>query len=266
MGINVCLRTAVRAMVEMKSQIQKRIAPVCAVFATGLRDIFGENLAAVYVYGAAVFPAAPTQLGDIDLHVILHRPPSAAQRREVRALHRELAKRFPGVGDDLDVWYITTQDARRRRAPRHQLDLAARDGSWALHRAHWLGGRYVLLYGSPPEEFCVPPSWTELERALRDEFRFVESQIDNGRAQAYCILNLSRILYSMRTRDVVVSKEATAQWALRQLPGRYRPTVRAARRVYHGEGTARDRATLREDAKRLLSYARQRMNGLPDDN
>lgn len=252
--------TAVRAVIEVKSRIPKRIAPLCAVFVTGLRNIFGKDLAAAYVYGAAAFPGAPTEVGDIDFHVILHRSPSDTQRRNVRALHRELARRFPGVGDDLDVWYITSEDAHHRRPPRDQLDLAARDGSWALHRAHWLAGRYVLLHGSPPEEFCVPPSWSELVRGLRYEFRFVENEIDNEGEKAYCVLNLSRILCSVHTRDVVVSKERAARWALCHLPVRYRPAVRAARRVYNGKETATDRATLREGARRLLSFTRQRMD------
>ncbi|HEY5604989.1 MAG TPA: aminoglycoside adenylyltransferase domain-containing protein [Thermoplasmata archaeon] len=259
-------RIAARAVIEEKSEVPKRIAPVCIAFVARLRAILGKDLAAVYLYGAAAFPETPAQFGDTDLHVILHRPPSDTQRRKVRALHGELAKRFPGIGDDLDVWYITTQDAHRRRTPRHQLNRTVRDESWALHRAHWLAGRYHLLHGTPPEEFCVPPSWREIERALRHEFRFAESQINNERAQAFCVLNLSRILFSVRARNVVVSKGKAAQWALRHLPARFRPAIRAASRVYRGEGTTTDRATLRENARELLSYSRQRMNRLLNGN
>jgi len=247
-------------MAKGAGRSSRNVRDLCATFLEGVREIIGANLIAVYLHGAAAFPKARSDVGDIDLHVIVRKAITSPARRRIRGLHRDLAERYPRVGDDMDVWYITEKDARGRRPPRHQLNPSATDRSWALHRAHWLAGRYVLLHGAPPSEFCKPPSWPELERGLLHELRFVENLVRKHQAQAYCVLNLSRILYSLTSRNVVVSKPQAAQWALRHLPRRHGPLIRAARHAHAGNARAEDHAVLRENTRPFLTYARGRIH------
>jgi hypothetical protein len=92
------------------------------------------------------------------------------------------------------------------------------------------------------------PTWAELEEALRSEFLFMERIVQEGRRDAghaaFVVWNGCRILYSMETRDVVVSKRAAAQWALDHVPNSWHAAIRAADRVYDGAHESDDEPTL----------------------
>lgn len=53
-----------------------------------------------------------------------------------------------GTGVEWDSWYVLEADASRAGIPRHAFRQGLADTAWALHRAHWLAGRYVLLAGA----------------------------------------------------------------------------------------------------------------------
>src|SRR6185369_17575945 len=119
--------------------------------------------------------------------------------------------------------------AARPEPPVHQLDPVIRDDAWALHRAHVLAGRYFLISGIDPRSIVPAPAWSELETALREELRFVETHPD---ARAFGILNAARVAYSLETREVVLSKYQAGQWALEMLPADWHDAIRAALRRY----------------------------------
>ncbi len=248
-----------RSVVTKRSRPPKPVAEVATAFASSLRKILDDDLVALYLHGSAAFPQGRSRIKDVDFHVILRRPLTNTTRRKIRSLHLDLADRYPGVGDNLDVYYVTAEDARRRRPPRHQLDLSVRDHSWALHRAHWLAGRYVVVHGPPSQQLCPSPSWSELERGLRHEFSYAARRIHDETAWWYGVLNISRVLCSVRTRNVVVSKEEAARWGLRNLPRQHHHLIRSALRARDREADELDRTALRDEARGFLAYARDRM-------
>src|SRR2546421_11029702 len=79
----------------------------------GLLEIFGDDLAAIWLYGGSLF--APTAL-DIDLHVLLARRPEPNDRQRIRQLHGATSNGTPWV-DEFDCWYILLDDARRPEPP-----------------------------------------------------------------------------------------------------------------------------------------------------
>jgi hypothetical protein len=111
------------------------IAGLCQALVHGLRQVLGDKLYGVYVYGAAAFSeAAPT--GDIDFHVILAAPLTDVEQVAVRDLHAALARDYPPLGAELDGYYLLLTQARQSSPPTHQLRPEMVDASWALHRAH----------------------------------------------------------------------------------------------------------------------------------
>ena len=209
--------------------------PVTAVGAVtalgdGLRTAFTADLDAVYVYGAITFPETEGT-GDLDFHAFLRRTPSPEQIGRLAEMTRDLALNHAPLGADLDGWIVATEAAKSRDAPKHLLKQGMRDESWALHRAHWLVGRVVVLLGPSPREFVVSPRWDELEAGLRGEWGYlVHSNHD-----AFAILNACRVLISYRDRNVVVSKFRSAAWAIEHLPPEYHPVIGAALATYRGE-------------------------------
>lgn len=235
--------------------LPQNLHSLCTAFLRELNRILDDKLAAVYLHGATVFPETGAT-GDIDCHVLLREPPDEQERRTLAELHQALARDFPPLGGELDAYYILMADARQAAPPRHQLRPEIVDGSWALHRAHMLAGRCIVLWGPEPQQVLPPPTWPELDQALQGELEYVQQHLD--RYPAYCVLNLCRLLFSYTTGDVVISKRASADWALEAL-SQWRPAVEAALRAYDGLATTQDEALLRSQVRPLFHFARRRI-------
>ncbi len=197
------------------------------------------------MYGAVCFPPSPVT--DFDAHVLVTERLSEDDRVALRGVHKSM-RSIPG-GDDLDVWYITLEDAARTEGPLNQWDPAAVgnvDNSWAIHRAHVLAGRYVSVSGPDPIDFVPKPTWVELDHALQCELVFVTKGLD--RSPAYCTLNLCRILASYESRDVVMSKLQAALWATGALPSDSHGLIRTALGMYHAHDFEAENA-MHDEAK-----------------
>ena len=236
-------------------QLPEATQRLCDAFAGGLRRCLGEKLRALYVYGAAVFPETKGT-GDVDLHAILDASLAEAEKGQIQDLHAAMSKRFPPLGAELDVYYILLDDALKLPAPPHQLNPEIVDDAWALHRAHMLAGRCVVLHGPEPGDLFASPTWDELDRALQGELDYVKQHL--APYPDYCILNLCRLMYSYQTRDVVTSKFASAEWAAVKFP-EWRQLIDMAQRSYTGESEAGERAIMRREVARLVAYAGARI-------
>jgi hypothetical protein len=215
-------------------------APVQSA-AEALRDevsaAFGTTLHALYLYGAVTFPESEGT-GDLDYHAILTGPPDAGHRYSYAAACARLAG-LPGC-EDLDGWVIELAQAVGSVPPVHLIRPGLRDDAWALHRAHWLAGRCVVLHGPPPASIIAEPGWDELQQGLAAEFRFAQAD-EHG---AYAVLNCCRILRSLAEHDVVQSKFGSGWWALDHLPAELAAAITAAMNTYRGSVSAADLAAL----------------------
>jgi hypothetical protein len=231
------------------------IRDLCGALLRGLEAALGEKLYGVYLYGAVAFPEGGST-GDIDFHAILTEAPNDAEKSQLNALHVALARDYPPLGAELDGYYLLLEEARQTSPPRHQLLADVVDDSWALHREHIRAGRCIVLRGPDPREVYPPASWPELRSALQGELDYVEEHL--ARYPDYCVLNLCRLMYSFETRDVVVSKRASAGWAFEAFP-EWRPLIEAAKRSYDRQATAQDQELLRSGVRGLFDFACERI-------
>jgi len=229
---------------------------IIAEFGKGLRAVLGEKLHGAYIYGAAAFnDALPT--GDIDFHVILKDHLTETEQTELEHLHKELARKYPPLGGELDGYYILLEDARKKIPPRSEMWQHATDDAWALHREHIRAGRYIPLHGRDPREIYPPSTWPELETALLHQIRFIEEHLDEY--PDYCILNLCRLIYSFRTRDVVISKAQASEWSFEAIP-EWRSLVELARQSYEKRTTTQDREVMLRGVKDFYAYATEQID------
>lgn len=236
----------------------KQIDTIIREFSKGLQTVLGNKLYGAYVYGGAAFnDSIPT--GDIDFHVILIEHLTDTEKQELDELHRELAKKFPPLGGELDGYYILFEDARKTTPPQSQMWHCATDNAWALHREHIRAGRYIILYGGDPREIYPPSTWPEIEDALFNELRYVKEHLDQY--PDYCILNLCRLIYSFKTRDVVISKAKASEWSFEAFPG-WRWLVELARKSYERKATYYDRQRMLNEVGKFFEYATTQINHL----
>lgn len=225
-----------------------------------LLSVLGDDVVAMWAHGGMTVGDDPPHAGDLDTHVILARTPDDASAGRIDEIHEATAKAH---AVEWDTWYILADDARRSIPPPHAWHAGRRDTSWAIHRAHWLAGRFVRLHGADPREIVKPPSWEELLGDLDRELEHVERHVVEGDTDpyeaAYAILNGSRILRSLATRDAVISKPAAGGWALEHLPARWHDTVRAALRTHAGTGTPEDADLLATQMAPFTSIVREHL-------
>lgn len=241
---------------NMKVRILVEIDRLCHALLKGLLDALDGKLYGLYVYGAATFPET-SATGDVDFHAILTAELTEGERLAILDLHRNLARDYPPLGAELDGYYLLLEDARQTSPPAHQLRPEIRDNSWALHRAHILAGRCIVLFGPDPVTIYPPATWDELEQALWGELDYVEEHLVDY--PAFCILNLCRLMYSSETRDVVTSKAAAGAWAWDAFP-QYRRLIDAARRSYAGQASQIDDQFMLSGVNELFRFARQRID------
>jgi hypothetical protein len=231
---------------DLTSDVKK----VCDVLIDGLKDILGKKLYGIYLYGATVFPDSGP-VTDIDCHVILRKPLNDRNREDILRLYSKLKEDYPPPGSELDVWYIIFDDARKNSPPPNQLKSDMLDESWALHCAHIRAGRYIILYGPEPDKIFPAPSWEEISTALDHEIEYIKN---NLKYPAYCVLNLCRIMYSFRERNVVVSKRFSGIRAGDTFP-EWLSVIQAALRVYEGNDTPENTSRLQANMESFLEFA-----------
>jgi hypothetical protein len=229
---------------------------------TGLRNelesILGAELVAMWAHGGTVAIEGPPRPADLDTYVIVrHRidEPTAARIEGVQAIIAQ------HIGIEWDTWYVVEDDARRPDSPPHAWREERRDTSWAINRAHWLAGRYVLLYGREPAQIVPAPTWSELQVDLDRELEHLEAHVAEGDTDpyeaTYALLNGCRILRALETGDVAISKRAAGLWGLDHLPDRWHPALRGAGRAYDGAATPEDADLLANEMAAFVAMVRE---------
>ena len=214
---------------------------------------------------ARPFPTGPTPGGDLDTYAVLARPPDQSQAKRIEAAQDTIAREHRV---EWDAWYVLADDARLPDSPKHAFQPDRRDTSWAIHRAHWLAGRYVPLHGPEPIEIVPAPTWAELEVDIRRELEHIERHVvegdDDPYEATYSIFSGSRILHAVETGNVVISKRSAGAWALEHLPDRWHPVIHAAGRAYDSQATPEDAALLAADMAPFVAMVRERLPALTE--
>jgi hypothetical protein len=230
-----------------------------------LQVILGNDLVGLWAHGGTTFPDWPRRSGDLDTYAVIDRAPDEQTSRRIEEAHAVIARQ---ESVDWDAWYVPADDARRSVSPRHAFREGRRDTSWAIHRAHWLAGRYVHLYGREPGGIVPAPTWADLEVDLRRELEHLERHVvegDNDPYEAtYSIFNGSRILHAVATGNVVISKRSAGAWAREHLPGRWHAAIHAAGRAYDGQATPEDAEVLSTAMGPFVAMVRKRLPTLEE--
>jgi aminoglycoside adenylyltransferase-like protein len=225
-----------------------------------LQSILGDDLVAIWAFGSTIGADRPRRPADLDTHIILRRRPDAETAQRIDDACDAIAGE---VGVEWDAWFIALDDARLAERPPHAFREGRRDTAWALHRAHWLAGRFVHIYGQQPAEIVASPTWPEIEVDLDRELEHIERHVAEGDTDpyeaAYAVLNGSRILHAIETHNVVLSKREAGIWALEHVPERWHPGIRAALRAYDEQATPDDLQLLAAEMGAYVATIKERL-------
>ncbi len=239
-------------------ELPREIQVISKSLLDGLKAILNDNLWGIYLYGAMVFPET-RYIQDIDFHVILKRKPTSDEKERVKMLHQMLNSKFPQFKDELDGYYILLSDARQISTPWHQIYPDIPDESWPLHIAHMRAGYCIVMFGPEPKSVLPVPTWEDftpsLEASLKHTFKYLDMYPD------YSVLNFCRILYSYRTKNVVVSKRQAAVWSQEKFP-EWSRLIECALRVFEREEKNEDRSLLQYKIREFHQFLCQKIGEL----
>jgi hypothetical protein len=220
--------------------------------------MLGDDLAGIWAYGGSVSAPEAAPQGDLDTMVLLRRPPSA---QTVSAIEAAQAAMGADLGVEWDTWYVLEADARRSAMLRHAW-LDRRNETWAVDRAHFIAGRYVLLHGAAAETTVSPPTADELRNALLAEVEHLERHVAAGDTDpyeaTYAFLNGCRIIRALETGDAAISKRDAGPWGLEHLPDRWHPALEAAIRVYAGRAGSGDEELIAREMAPFVAMVGER--------
>jgi hypothetical protein len=242
-----------------------------------LRDeliaILGTDLVGAWLHGGTTFTDRSTRPGDLDICAVIANV--APDERTPRAWRADPASRPSRIvaaqesivresGVIFDTMYLLANEVGGGRLPTGAFEKNKRVTGWAVYRAHWLAGQYVLLHGRRPEDLITAPTTAELRRDLDREVEHLERHVYEGDAAdpfeaTYTIFNGCRILRTLETGSPVISKRSAGDWGLANLPERWHRAIHAAGRSYDGAASTEDNELLRVTMPPFVDMVRQRL-------
>ena len=198
------------------------------VLLTEGQAVLGCHLVAMYLDGSLT-SGDFDQDSDIDFVVVSDEDVSGPLFVALQAMHERIAALDTRLAIQLEGSYLS-RHAIRRFDPEHalhpniergsgeRLKMVVHDKSWAVHRSV-LRERGIPLIGPSPQTLIDPVSPAELRMAMLTVLHGWAAQLFNHPQemssrgyQSYTVLSLCRILYTLKTGEVV-SKPFAMCWA-----------------------------------------------------
>lgn len=208
-----------------------------------VKEILGDQLVGMYLFGSLAngdFDNA----SDIDVLFVIERRVSEPEFSALKEMHARINKLDSPWAIQLEVSYIP-RDALFRHDPNNKTHPHMDRGNnevlhWMAHESDWIIQRYILrergvhILGPDLQTLVDPVSVDERRRAVAEVLplwvnRILEdpSVINKRGYQSYCVLSLCRMLYTLKTGDII-SKRVAAQWAKENLASHWRPLIERA--------------------------------------
>ncbi|MBA2383073.1 MAG: DUF4111 domain-containing protein [Actinobacteria bacterium] len=210
----------------------------------GLRQILGDDLVGVYLYGSAVLGGLQPR-SDLDVFVVAHRRTTLDEKRRIVEHLLDVSGAGPRpieltivVQSEVKPWrYPPTMDFQYGEWLRDEFESGNLE-PWpttnpdlaSLVTMVLLADRPLL--GPPPAEVLDTVPSGDYAQAVADGLGSLLDDLETDARNV--ILTLARIWSSLAT-GTVRSKDEAADWALARLPEEHRPPLARARAIYLGE-------------------------------
>lgn len=220
--------------------------PVAEEFAEGCRSILAGALTGVYLHGSAAMGCFDPRRSDIDLLVIVSRPMTLGEKRELMALTAVLNEKAPKKGIEMsaatasvckpfvyptpfELHFSITHLNRYRSDPEAYIrTMNGTDKDLAAHFTVTYH-RGIVLYGKPVCEVFAPvPEEHYFDSILCDVENAAQDILSDP---VYIILNLCRVL-AFKRQGLVLSKKEGGEWGREIVPPRFAGLVSGALDAY----------------------------------
>lgn len=206
-----------------------------------IQSVLGEEFVGMYLYGSLATGGFHPQKSDIDFLVVTEDRITDDLVDSLRVMHEHIAAEDERWGSGLEGSYIPRASLRRYNPgdvfhPHidrgDMLKVERHDTDWVIQR-YVLREYGVTLVGPPVKDLIDPISPGALRSGVLDMLWWWElqtqdtSRIEKSGYQAYAVLTMCRVLYTLEHGDVL-SKPEAARWALENLEQRWASLIERA--------------------------------------
>jgi len=216
--------------------------------AVGVQNIFSDGLIGFYLTGSLSHGDFDKKRSDIDIVVVLKEPISCEKIEFVKKLHSETEQKFKNWSKRIECSYIFFEMLHDILPPKTPgpyfgggifYPEADYGNEWIINQ-YFLYKNGIVLIGPDFKTLIEPIKITDVKDAcIRDLFKEWEPKIKDSdyltdsHQQSYVVLNLCRILYTVRCNDAA-SKKIAALWVKKEYP-RWKELINAANKWGYGK-------------------------------
>lgn len=236
----------------------------------GVIKIFGKNLIGFYLFGSLTYGDFNPQSSDIDLVAILKKPTSAKELKLTRQFHLQVEKANKKWSKRIECSYVPVDmftNILPPKAPRPYFGEGILYPK-APYGNEWLINNYLLyqhgvsLIGPDFKTLIKPINIRDVQKTcIRDLFEEWQPKItdanylNNNHYQSYLVLNLCRILYTVRC-NAVASKTISTSWAKKEFK-QWRDLIQTAQNWHYGK-----KMNLKTETIEFIKFVINQVNGL----
>jgi hypothetical protein len=218
------------------------IQPLFQALLQGIRSVLGDRLTGLYIFGSLASGDFVPGRSDLDFLAVTEAELPLEAIEGLKAMHARLGRSGVPLADHLEGSYIP-KAALRCYDSQNAVHPALRvDGSFDLdfHASDWIIQRWLIrqhaltLAGPDPRSLIDPIQPAELRQAARGILRQWwapmlddSSRLGSSEYQAYAVLTMCRILYTVEHGEVI-SKAAAARWGQAELGDPWRDLITEA--------------------------------------
>lgn len=189
-------------------------------------NLFGKDLIGLYLFGSLTYDDFNFGRSDIDLVAVLSKPALEKQIKLINKLHLKIAKENKKWAKRIECSYTPIKMFNSKFPPKSPRPYFGQGILYpkVIYGNEWLINNYLLykyglaLVGPDFKKLVKPIKITDVKKAclkdLTEEWmpKIKKHQyFDDSHRQSYVILNLCRILYTLK-RGFLASKRVSALW------------------------------------------------------
>lgn len=194
-----------------------------------MREILGQKLVGLYLFGSLAAGDFDYEISDIDLLAATATLIDENEFGWLEKLHYELVAKNPQWENRLEIAYVSLDALRTFKTQTSQSAIISPGEPFHFKESgkHWLIDWYtvrqngITLFGPPPETIIAPVSKEEFREGVKQqalEWRdYVKHAVHSRPYQAYVILTICRAFYAFKNGEQV-SKKRAALLAQEQFP------------------------------------------------
>lgn len=191
-----------------------------------IQKILADNLIGIYLFGSLTYGDFNYDNSDIDLVTIIKKPLIHDELQQIKQLHKQIEMRYPKWSQRLECSYTPVEMLKNILPPENPRPYYGGGIFYeeAPYGNEWIINNYLLyqsgiaISGPNFKTLIQPIDVIEVQKAcIRDLFQEWEPKINdhewlsNSHYQAYLVLNLCRILYTVNYGKTG-TKKASAEW------------------------------------------------------